>query len=66
MKISWMSSTLGIVRSRLRSWHDFEILCNVGEVYIFENGLYISEMKHPRMIVLGNKYVLLASINTIK
>ena len=37
-------------------------LCNVGEVYIFEHGLYISALEHARMLILSN-YVLLASNN---
>ena len=36
------------------------ILCNVEEVYIFEDGLYIS----ARMLIFSN-YVLLASVNTV-
>ena len=44
--------------------HARVILCNIGEVYIFEGGLYISVLEHPRMLSLGNN-VLLESINTI-
>ena len=39
-------------------------LGNVGEVYNFEHGLYISPLKHARLLILSS-YVLLASINTI-
>ena len=40
------------------------ILCNVGEVYIFEHGVYIAALEHARMLILSN-YVILAMINTI-
>ena len=39
------------------------ILCNVGEVYIFEDGLYISALEHVSMLILI-KYFLVACINT--
>ena len=42
----------------------YRYACNVGEVYIFEHGLYISALEHARMLILS-EYVLLASINTI-
>ena len=28
------------------------ILCNIGDVFIFEHGLYISALKHVRMLIL--------------
>ena len=37
-------------------------LCNVGEVYIFEFGCYISALGHVRVLILSS-YVLLACIN---
>ena len=40
------------------------ILCNVGEVIIFEHGLYISALEHIRMLILSS-YVLLECMNTI-
>ena len=40
------------------------ILCNVGEVIIFEHWRYISALEHIRMII-SSSYVLLACINTI-
>ena len=40
------------------------ILCNVGEVYIFEHGLYISACENARKLILSD-YVLPASVNTI-
>ena len=44
--------------------HAQVILCNVGQVYIFEHRLYISALEHARMLMLSD-YILLASINTI-
>ena len=44
--------------------HAWLILCNVGEVYIFEHGRYISALEHTRMLILSS-YILLACINTI-
>ena len=41
------------------------ILCNVGEVYIFEHGCYISALEHARMLILTS-YVLLACTNNIQ
>ena len=38
------------------------IVCNVGEVYIFEPGCYISALGHVMVLIL-NSYVLLAYIN---
>ena len=38
------------------------ILCSVGEVNIFEHGLYILALEHARMLILSN-YVLLAFKN---
>ena len=38
------------------------ILCNVGEVYIFELGYYYSGLGHVRVLILSS-YVLLACIN---
>ena len=35
-----------------------------GEIYVFENDLYILDLEHVRMFILSS-YVLLASINTI-
>ena len=40
------------------------ILCNVGEVSIFEDRYYISCLEHIRMLLLSS-YFLLACINTI-
>ena len=40
------------------------IHCNVGEVYIFEHGLYISALEHASMFILSD-YVILPSINTV-
>ena len=40
------------------------ILYHVGEVNIFEHGLYISTLEHARMVILSN-YVVLESVNTI-
>ena len=40
------------------------ILCNVGEVIIFEHGRYISAFEHIRMVIFSSN-VLLACINTI-
>ena len=40
------------------------ILCNVGEVYISEHGLYILPVEHARMLILSN-YVLMAPVSTI-
>ena len=40
-----------------------EHLCNVAEVIIFENGCYISALKHIKMVILSS-YVLLECINT--
>ena len=28
------------------------ILCNIGDVFIFEHGLYVSALKHVRMLIL--------------
>ena len=39
-------------------------LHNVGDVYIFNQGLYISALEHARTLILG-KYILLVSINTV-
>ena len=39
------------------------ILYDVGEVYIFEHGLYISTLEQARMVILSN-YVILESVNT--
>ena len=39
------------------------ILCNVGEVYIFERGLCISALEYARMLSVSS-FVLLATINT--
>ena len=44
--------------------HNGVILWNVGEVYSFEHGFYISSLEHARMLIFSN-YVLLAFINTI-
>ena len=40
------------------------ILCNEGEVFIFEHGLYISALEHATMLILIS-YVHLASVNKI-
>ena len=40
------------------------ILYHVGEVNIFEHGLYILTLEHARMVILSN-YVVLESVNTI-
>ena len=40
------------------------ILCNLGEVYSFENGICISALDLARVLILNND-VLLASINRI-
>ena len=40
------------------------ILCNVGEVIIFEHWRHISALGHIRMVIFST-YVLLACINTI-
>ena len=40
------------------------IVCNVGEVSIFEDGHCISGLEHIRMLILSS-YFLLACINTI-
>ena len=29
------------------------ILCNLGEVYIFQHGLFISALEHARMLILS-------------
>ena len=47
--------------SQLWKW----IPCNVGVVYIFEHGLYITALEHSRMLILSNCNVLLALINTV-
>ena len=42
------------------------ILYHVGEVNIFEHGLYISTLEHARMVIgLLSNYVVLESVNTI-
>ena len=38
------------------------ILCNVGEIIMFEHGCYISALEHDRMLILSS-YVLLACTN---
>ena len=38
------------------------MFCNLGEVYIFELGVYISVLGHVRVLILSS-YVLLACIN---
>ena len=40
------------------------ILCNVGEVIIFEHGCYIPALEHITMLILSI-YVILACINII-
>ena len=44
--------------------HALGILCNEGEIYIFEHGLYISALEHVRMLILRS-YLLLGYINTV-
>ena len=48
----------------LQYHHAWVILCCVGWVYIFEQGLYISALENARMLKLCSN-VLLASIDTI-
>ena len=41
------------------------MLCNEGEVYIFEHELYISALENPRLLILLSNYGFLESINII-
>ena len=60
MKIARTGSTLGIVRSRSRSWCDFEIFLHLPQYKLSS----ISALAHIRMLLLSI-CVLLECLNTI-
>ena len=39
-------------------------MCNVGEVFIFEYGLYMSFLEHTSILILSN-FILMALMKTV-